>query len=435
MRPPANNSQAHLFDVEAEQGLVSCLLKEPERVLFELQSAGVTSDAFVDPSAVVVYGTAQAISRSGGIPDRYAVASKLCMAENEQVLLSIPPDALPANTGWYIERVLNAMRLRRFRAVCADAVAEINNNETTPEQLAALLQAELIRAIPGGTNTIKTLASCREEKITQWKAAKGKGVVGLPSWSNRLNRAMGGYRKGILSILGGYRGEGKSTLMRQEVLHAARLGIPVGVITPEDPADVVSANIIGNVHNFSCYQLDTGQSRDDLTAIDQQWAETELPIYMVDKPVTISDIELQLTTMKARFNIGFACVDHIQYIQSAQGRRESRNIEVAGYSARLAGLARRLDIPMLVLSQLSRDAEKSERKPRLSDLRDSGAIEQDARLALLLYWDNEKGQHILKVAKNNMGPSGDEIALLRKDGRQRFEEIEEIRGEGAHVYD
>jgi replicative DNA helicase len=100
----------------------------------------------------------------------------------------------------------------------------------------------------------------------------------------------------------------------------------------------------------------------------------------------------------------------------------SRNDTMAHYSQCIVNMAKRLDIAAVCASQFSRASEKESRKPRLSDLRDSGSLEQDARQIILLYWDAEADSFMLEVAKNNYGQSGEAVEVIRYGDMQRFEE-------------
>jgi replicative DNA helicase len=137
--------------------------------------------------------------------------------------------------------------------------------------------------------------------------------------------------------------------------------------------------------------------------------------------------------MKREHGIDILWIDHIQLIKPYELPHSNRNNTMAVYSQSIVALAKSLDIPIICLSQLSRDAEKGVRTPRLSDLRDSGTLEQDARQVLLLY--QEKETFKLEIAKNNFGSSGNTVEMIRHSDKQRFEEVAPITQKKAETYE
>jgi replicative DNA helicase len=231
-----------------------------------------------------------------------------------------------------------------------------------------------------------------------------------------------------MTVLGGYRGEGKSTLSRQEALGLARKGYKVLLCSLEDPGDVAAAGMVGNYAGRSVFHFDTGENTDeDINRMDAEWSDlSTIPLHIASGAMRIEDIENCAMIHAAKHGLDFLIVDHIQFITPYKLQGVDRNGTVATYSQRLVSILTKHAIPGLVLSQLSRDSEKENRKPRLSDLRDSGCIEQDARAVLLLYADADADCHTLEIAKNNFGVSGKAFHVRRQDGKQRFEMLGEV---------
>lgn len=165
---------------------------------------------------------------------------------------------------------------------------------------------------------------------------------------------------------------------------------------------------------------------------------SEAPIFIDDSP-SLSPLEIRARArnMKAKNDIKLLVVDYLQLVQVSQARTESRQQEVSDISRALKSLARELKIPVLVLSQLNREAEnRPDRRPRLSDLRESGAIEQDSDLVMLMmrpaaYPDHEEkdsNKVYINVAKQRNGPTGERL-LAFLDKYTRFENYAEIETE------
>lgn len=387
---------------------------------------GLTTKHFADGRLAQVYRIALDYATKHGAVDRYTVYAKV----KDNDILCAALGECPAETPVAIGRgalhdILLAHARKTVKYTALSMQDDLESEGATLDQIIQTAQQRIHELATQGGAKIKTLASDRQAKVDSWKAAqRGEGVVGIPTPWDLINDCLGGLRPRIMSVLGAYRGTGKSSMARQIVFHAAmHHGIPAALISLEDPSDIASAHIASMHGRFSPFHLDRGDSNVTPEQADREWQSIQhLPIQIYDRPSTISQIENACTAMVASAGAKLIVIDHIQYILPERNHK-SRNEEVANYSMRLAALAKRLDCHILVCSQLSRDSEKNEREPRLSDLRDSGAIEQDARQVMLLYTDpetnikdaqgNEHPLFILHVAKNNYGKAGDKIVFMR----------------------
>jgi replicative DNA helicase len=177
--------------------------------------------------------------------------------------------------------------------------------------------------------------------------------------------------------------------------------------------------------------------KDRMKLVNAAGRLSDAGIYIDDFPgATNLELRARARNMKARFDIKLLIIDYLQLLQATVGRSESRQQEVSDISRSLKSLARELEIPVLVLSQLNRGPEdRPDRRPRLADLRESGAIEQDADLVILIvrpgaYPDlagedpNLKNLVLVNVAKQRNGPTG-EIKLAFLEKFTRFEDYAE----------
>jgi replicative DNA helicase len=332
----------------------------------------------------------------------------------------------------YLKYSIDAVKLAHFGRQAEDIIKQTLMKLQDDEPVTAIhalqvaiteLQADQLPR----TNTIHSIGDFREMKVAQWRAAKGSGFTGIPSSLKPVNQFLGGYRRRVMTIIGGYRGEGKSTLMRQELFGMAKLGYKTLLITLEDPMEVCDAAIAGNDADVSIYTLDTGTaSQWQIDKIESAWASLAAVPMKIATGRTIDDCLSLISVCRARYGLDAVGIDHVQHIAPYVIKGLDRNGTVGSYSGSLCHSFIENDIAGLVASQFSRDGEKMGRKPRLSDLRDSGCLEQDARAALLLSKDGEF--HNLEVAKNSYGPSGNDIKIRRNGGAQRFELIENAAG-------
>ena len=226
--------------------------------------------------------------------------------------------------------------------------------------------------------------------------------------------AIGGLRRSDLLILAGRPSCGKTALGMCIAHNAAKTGVPVGMFSLEMSVDQLVTRLLAMEARIDAHRLSTGFFDDsDWQGITQAMgALSELPIF-IDDTASISVMELRTKArrLKAEQNVGLIVVD---YLQLMQGRGiENRVQEVSEISRALKGLARELDIPVLTLSQLSRAVEsRTDHMPILSDLRESGSIEQDADVVIFIHRDkmydenSPKGDVAdVKVAKHRNGPT------------------------------
>ena len=159
---------------------------------------------------------------------------------------------------------------------------------------------------------------------------------------------------------------------------------------------------------------------------------SEAPIYIDDtSDITVSEIRARCRKLKMEKNIGLVVIDYLQLIKGSGKKNSNREQEISEISRSLKILAKELDIPVIALSQLSREADKrSDHKPILSDLRESGAIEQDADIVMFLYREEyykpdseKKGKAEVIIAKNRSGSTGS-IELLWLNNVTKFVNIE-----------
>ena len=241
-------------------------------------------------------------------------------------------------------------------------------------------------------------------------------VTGVPTNFSKLDALTQGLQPGELIILAARPSVGKTSLALNIARNAAVLaGRPVVVFSLEMSRQSLVQRLICSEAHVDAYMLRTGQA--DSMAF-QQIAKamdtlTHADLWIDDSPaLAINSLRARARRMKAQYKIELIVIDYLQLMQG--GRRDSRVQEVSDISSGLKAIAKELDVPVLALSQLSRESERRENKrPQLSDLRDSGSIEQDADVVLFLYREGMHNREIdrakteLIVAKNRNGPIDD----------------------------
>ncbi len=254
------------------------------------------------------------------------------------------------------------------------------------------------------------------EKIQE----SGSTITGIRTLYSALDRMTAGFQRGDLIILAARPSMGKTALALNFALNAASVSQgAVAIFSLEMPAEQLAMRMISAKAKVEGQKLRTGKLDDqDWSKINETVQELKRQkLYIDDTPgIKISDMFAKCRKLKNDAGLAMILVDYIQLIQS-NGQSESRQQEVSDISRRLKEIARELEVPLIALSQLSRSVEsRTDKRPMLSDLRESGALEQDADIVLFIYRDeyykreeerNEEREDVeLIVAKHRNGPTG-----------------------------
>jgi replicative DNA helicase len=248
-------------------------------------------------------------------------------------------------------------------------------------------------------------------------AARALGGIGaqrkiVPTPWQLLNGTLGGWQSGRLHVAASRPGVGKSALCAQACLDAAETHHrPALLVSLEMPDVELGHRLLSVLAGVAHQRIAAGEmSEGEWTQVHRAHDRLAVaPMHVADKPhATVADIRAQARQLSRRVGpLGLLAVDYLQLLTPGE-RRESRQVEVAEMSRSLKLLARDLDCPVLVAAQVNRAPEsRSDRRPRISDLRESGAIENDADVVLLLHHDDEReGEIELMLAKHRGGPTG-----------------------------
>ena len=268
----------------------------------------------------------------------------------------------------------------------------------------------------GGFQHINSIVVESLEKLENINSKKGS-VIGVPSGLYELDDITSGFQEGDLIIVAGRPGMGKTALALSMLRNAALdANIGVGMFSLEMANHQLAMRLLCAEARVDSHYVRTGKLPSKLwknlgiSAGDLENA----PIYLDDTPaLNILELRAKARRLKAEHDIGMIVVDYLQLMQGPRGV-ESRQQEISVISRSLKALAKELNIPVIALSQLSRAVEqRSDKQPQLSDLRESGAIEQDADVVIFLYrpWvysqeDEDEGKANIIIAKQRNGPTG-----------------------------
>lgn len=269
-----------------------------------------------------------------------------------------------------------------------------------------------------GAQSVNSMLPDLLARIDEWHN-NPDGMRGLPTGFADFDRLTGGLRGGDLLIVAGRPSMGKTTLainMAENVAVDPRVKGSVLVFSMEMPAEQLMTRMLSSVGGVPLHNIRSGRISDDewvrMTSASSQLADSRI---FIDESPGLSPTELRARArrVKREHGLDLVVVDYLQLMQ-VQGSKENRATEISEISRGLKALAKELNVPVIALSQLNRSVEQREnKKPVMSDLRESGAIEQDADMILFIYREEvydkntpRKGQADIDLAKHRNGETG-----------------------------
>lgn len=377
--------------------------------------------------------------RTAGEPvDRVTVFKRLAKFNETETVgglgyLTTLDDGLPPvpNVGAYAARVREKSTLRRAIVACQSTIERLSDPRATADDVMAA--ERVIRKIAEGQTKKRRLVSIAEVIQGQGDGDKakiqtflqpGSSEVGLSVPWRKLMQLTGGLKPGHLIILAARPSVGKTTAATQMALHAGDMDSGVVLVSLEMPATDIVRKMVAVRANVSLNEWVNGEcSFEERRAIaSQSAAMRSMPIWLDDQPrATAPGIHAAILRHKSDHEVRLVVIDYLQLLTAA-GRGSTRTEDVSEITRDLKLMAMELNVPVVALSQLSRASEQQNRRPRLSDLRDSGSIEQDADEVMFLH-RVEKPFVELILAKQRLGPTGEvRLSFDRRAGL--FTEVE-----------
>src|SRR5215213_9398852 len=323
----------------------------------------------------------------------------------------------------------------------------------TSEEVAPLAQIERaetelykVAEAGGAEGKAKSFAEATKEALEMAERALNSGghLSGFTTGLDSLNSKIGGLHKSDLVIVAGRPGMGKSALGTNMAVASARRflrdteegleagkssGAPAALFSLEMSADQLATRILSEQSGITSENLRTGRiTQQEFRELARAAAELQsLPLYIDDTPgLTIAALRTRARRLKRQKNIGVIVVDYLQLLQgTGRNGSENRVQEISEISRGLKQLAKELDVPVIGLSQLSRAVEQREdKRPQLSDLRESGSIEQDADIVLFIYREDYyvKGVEVEMPTPEEAVANPDKAAKY-SDWKQKFEDV------------
>ena len=402
--------------MEVEKSILGSALASPENAHYV--AAKLNPDDFFNPHHATVFNALVAAITEGEPTDAVSIGAKVGQKiGGPAVLFDMIQTAQPGSLDWQIKAVKAEGVKRRL----ANAGANILSLAKHEDADYALAEAHNVLDGVAGEEKAEahligeTLESTLE-KIRQ--AQEGTAPKGLMSGFRHLDNLTNGFRQGQMVIVAARPGVGKSTIGVDMMRHLSIThGIPTLMFSLEMSEDEINERVLAAESEVSLSSIRSGRlDRDSWERFNAAKTRIEqAPMFIDATPeTTIVDVITRTKMMVARHGIKFAVIDYLQLLSSGGRKAESRQQEVSQWSRQIKLLAKATGIPIVTVAQLNRGPENRDGgRPKPSDLRESGALEQDADIILLLHRDDvnnpdseKSGQVEVIVGKNRGGRTG-----------------------------
>ncbi|GIM45857.1 replicative DNA helicase [Collibacillus ludicampi] len=420
-------------NIEAEQAVLGAILIDPD-VLTTVTEVLQPED-FYRTSHQRIFSAMCAIGDQGEPVDLVTVTAYL--QDNNQLeeiggvsYLATLANAVPtsANVDYYANIVHEKAVLRRLIRVATQIASSGYDGSSTVSELIDDAERRIFEIAQEKTTTrgftpIRDILMTTFERIEYLYNNRG-GVSGIPSGYPDLDKMTSGWQKSDFIIVAARPSVGKTAFALNVAQNVAKAGYPVAIFSLEMSKEQLVQRIICAEANLDAGRMRTGfLEEDDWPKLTMAIATlSETPIFIDDTPnVTVSEIRSKCRRLQAEHGLGLILMDFLQVIQG-RGKGDNRQQEVSEISRTLKMIARELNVPVIALSQLSRSVEqRQDKRPLMSDLRESGSIEQDADIVAFLYRDDyydpeSEKKNIVEIiiAKQRNGPTGKvELVFLK----------------------
>ncbi|ASK61793.1 replicative DNA helicase [Virgibacillus phasianinus] len=429
------NDRTPPHNIEAEQAVIGAIFLEPEA--FSSASELLLPEDFYRASHQRIYETMMRLSDKGEPIDLVTVTTALSNAKTldevggvsylTDIAGSVPT---AANIGYYSKIVEEKSVLRRLIRTATDIVTSGFSKEDEIEDVLNDAEKNILevshRKNSGAFQAIKDVLIDVYDNIEKLHH-QDADLTGVPSGFRDLDRLTSGFQRNDLIIIAARPSVGKTAFALNIAQNVAiNTDENVAIFSLEMGADQLVSRMLCAEGNIDAQRLRTGslQAEDWSKLTMAMGSLSNAGIYIDDSPgIRVSEIRSKCRRLKQEHGLGMIVIDYLQLIQGSANSRDNRQQEVSEISRSLKGLARELNVPLIALSQLSRGVEsRQDKRPMMSDLRESGSIEQDADIVGFLYRDDyydseSEKQNIIEIiiSKQRNGPVGNvELAFVKE---------------------
>lgn len=434
--PASDAPRAIPHSIEAEQALLgSCILEGGQESLTQCIEAKIAADAFFKPSHQTIYKAMLSLYEEGTPIDEVILGDKLKVRNELDTIggyaylntLSNRIDT-PGHLPHYIKRVRDTYLLRRLIYTATKTIENAYTHEEELEQFLETVEQEIFKIsedrIVDGAKPLRDSIETAVNLVNNMLQRKGE-LTGVSTGLIDLDKMTFGFHAQEMIVVAGRPSMGKTSLALRFTEAAvlpklSQKAVPTLLFSLEMGADQLAMRLLCGRARVNMTKLRDGflsaDSQKDLVQTAKELKNA--PLWIDDAgSLTILEMRAKARRMQSQLNgkLGLVVIDYLQLL-SGTDSRVPREQQIAEISRGIKSMAKELKVPVIVLSQLNRESEKERRQPRLSDLRESGSIEQDADLVLLISKkkDNEEeedgGAPVLAreliVAKQRNGPVG-----------------------------
>jgi replicative DNA helicase len=416
---------------ELERAILGALILEPDQLSDVTEIIEIS--AFSDPNNGKIFGAMLSMLERGAKIDLYTLSQRPELKGGEMLrYLSELTNAVGSGVN-LLDHARQLADIEARRRLCLFGYELAARAVSDPDGVSDWAMTEITaitdRVVRSDDITpLSDVVRATLDDLERRQQARQAGeCIGIPTGLQRLDALTGGWRGGQLVVLAGRPGTGKSAMMLHFARAAAVSGVPVCVYSLEMCVEQLTGRMLVGSSGVSSGEFRTGNvDASGWTKIEKAGAKlSAMPVYLNDRAnLTIGAIRSQCKAMRRRGRCGMVIIDYLQLLDtSSRNPNNTREREVAAASRSAKLLAKELNIPVILLSQLSRKVEdRLDKRPLLSDLRESGAIEQDADIVAFLdrpamYGQTEidagrygiipaEGVGLLHISKNREGEIG-----------------------------
>jgi len=418
------NTRIPPYNLDAEESLIGAMLlsKDATAAALEICSPG----DFYKPSHGLIFDAITSLYSQGEPADIVTVTEQLRRsnlleeAGGQAAIIALQANTPTISSASYYAQIVEENALLRRLIGVANEIAGIGYS--LPDDVAeALDKAETLVFDVADRRSADTVLGLKEllsrglDRLEELAGRSGT-ITGIPTGYSDLDEHLAGLQPSNLIVVGARPSMGKTAFALGLAAHAAMSGEKVLFFSLEMSHLEIAQRVLSAEARVNASHMRSGRlAEQDFKKISQAVGRlSDASLHIDDNPnVTIMDIRAKARRIKARTGLSLVVVDYLQ-LMTGRHNAESRQVEISEISRGLKILARELNIPVIALSQLSRNLEaRNDKRPMLSDLRESGAIEQDADVVMFIYRDeiyhqdsSDRGTAEIIIAKHRNGPTG-----------------------------
>ena len=378
-------------NLEAEKAVLGAVLLDNASI----KQIELKTDDFYRNSHAEIFAAMLQLTADGSPVDLITITEKIGEEHTPELITFASSAVTAANVKYHAEIVAEAARMRKLQRLAVQTLQKVEGSDDNSETIIAGIHSQTKDIISNQGGDIVSMHDVAKETmdfIERRHEDKGK-ISGVPSGFKDIDAITDGFQPSDLIILGARPSMGKTALSLQIATNAAEKGFPVGVLSLEMGSQALGIRSIASLSQVELWKLRKGiLKREDLSALYTAIARcAALPIYFSFSAFDLEHIRKVIAQMVEVKGAKMIIVDYLQLAKNT--KQKTREREIGEISTTLKQCAKTFNVPVLALSQLSRELEKraaEERRPKLSDLRDSGQLEQDADVVMFLFRDNPK---------------------------------------------